>query len=121
MFILEINPIESQGSIAPTAIVSKKGYEVVLKGFSVTMAFKVDVRRDTTRRKAIIDRQYGKELRVLIGSATEDTYGFVEGWQTATNAWYAVYYKAPGDLGTKRFWVKTHANADKIWGEASKL
>lgn len=112
---------EVQPKIQTRSVHNIKKYKVQLNGFRLTMSFCIDARRDPSKNLAIIDSQYNKEVRVFAGSFTEDTYGFIEGWKNHTNAWYAIYYTAPGVMGSKRFWCKAHVSGSRIWQEASTL
>lgn len=119
MIIYSIEKIEPK--IATRSIRKINAYKVQLNGFAITMSFTIDARRDTKKNRAIIDAQYNKEIRVLGGTWTEDAYGYKKGWLPETNAWYAIYYKAPGTMGSKRLWCRAHVNGSKIWRESSSL
>lgn len=117
MMVLRCHEIRPEASLR--AIKSVKKYKAELNGFAMKMSFCINARRDTTKKLAIIDSQYNKEIKIYGGSFTEDTIGFVKGWKKQPNAWYAIYYKAPGDIGSKRVWVKAHVNSEKVWTELS--
>lgn len=99
--------------------VNKRGVQVRKSNGLLTLEFKVNYSRDTTAGKAKITSQYGKAYYVVGGTATEDSYGFKQGWLNPTAAWYAVNYTGYQNVSAGRYWVRIHVNGNGKWQESN--
>ena len=124
--VSEIIPIEPESNqnidlstIVPYTIYSRNGYLCRKSAVIVTMSFKIDYKRDTVAHKAIITNMYEYYAHVIGGTYSVDTRGFINGWQTKTNAWYAINVTAKDSWYQGRCFIKTYVTSNGAYDSAS--
>ena len=114
--IAEIKPING---VSIRSMIPENKYTAKLNLGAVRLSFDIDATRDTSARRARIERQYNKNIYTVAGTYSEDAYGHDYGWKPEAHAWLAIYAKGKDNLRETRLWVRAHVNGNRIWTETS--
>lgn len=114
--IAEIKPING---VSIRSIIPENKYTAKLNLGAVRLSFDIDATRDTSARRARIERQYNKNIYTLGGTYSEDAYGHDYGWKPEAHAWLAINASVKDSWGSVRLWVRAHVNGNRIWTETS--
>lgn len=114
--VAEIKPLNEESK---TSIDSQNKYTVRFSLGVVRLSFDIDATRDTSARRARIERQYNKNIYTVAGTYSEDAYGHDYGWKPEAHAWLAINARAKDSWGAVRLWVRGHVDGNRIWTETS--